>query len=403
MSVVKSYAIPLQETPTDLIEAYMEVKRRALEFMLSKVEFKGNKVRFTFPKGDRKTLRNQLLVGWKYSKHYVDSAINSVIGLVKGWARLYNRGRAKKLPEITRRTVYIKRTLVSYRNGAVKISIEPRRRYLIVDLKRFPWVPRDFDDVGGLILTKNKLIVAVKREPKPIKPHGYASFDVNLTNITAMVDGEVRRYDLKQLYHIHGVYESKRRRLQKMAKRKPKTAKRLLEKYSKRERNRAKDFMQKLTTKIARELQAKRLGAILEDLRGIKTRTLNKGKNMNRKLSKWNARQFQFMLSYKLAWIGLPVKFVNPAYSSQTCPKCSGHMVASGGRIMKCKECGLELDRDVVAVLNLQMRGAWVSPDSPRDSHTGVNAWEGVDRSINSETHHLKPPNPSQDKTPDRR
>ncbi|MEM2374645.1 MAG: hypothetical protein QXI11_09460 [Thermoproteota archaeon] len=27
------------------------------------------------------------------------------------------------------------------------------------------------------------------------------------------------------------------------------------------------------------------------------------------------------------------------------------------GRLMKCKECGLIMDRDVVAVLSLQMRG----------------------------------------------
>ncbi len=28
-----------------------------------------------------------------------------------------------------------------------------------------------------------------------------------------------------------------------------------------------------------------------------------------------------------------------------------------GGSIMKCEKCGLTMDRDVVAVLNLQMRG----------------------------------------------
>ncbi|MHA1835931.1 MAG: RNA-guided endonuclease InsQ/TnpB family protein [Candidatus Odinarchaeia archaeon] len=365
--MIKSYVIPLQNIPTDLIDAYIKIKRKALEFMLSKVEFTKRKAIFMFPKEDRKALRDQLLSRWRYSKHYVDSTINSVISLVKGWVKLYNRRRAKKKPEITRRTVYIKRTLISYRNGVIKISVEPHRRHLIVDLKRFSWIPKDFDDVGGLLLTENKLITVIKREPKTTKPRGYASFDVNLTNITALVDGEVERYDLKPLYHIHRCYETKRRRLQKLAKRKPKTTKRLLEKYSKREKNRTRDSMQKITTKIAREPHAKQLGAILENLRGIKTRTLNKSRKMNRKLSKWNARQFQFMLSYKLAWISLHVRFVNPAYSSRTCPLCSGSMASYEDRIMKCKDCGLKLNRDVVAVLNLQMRGAWVSPDSSRD------------------------------------
>ncbi|MEM1511491.1 MAG: zinc ribbon domain-containing protein [Candidatus Jordarchaeales archaeon] len=63
------------------------------------------------------------------------------------------------------------------------------------------------------------------------------------------------------------------------------------------------------------------------------------------------------MLEYKLKWNDLPVKYVNPANSSKTCPLCSGSMASYGGRITKCEECGLIMDRDVVAVLNLQMRG----------------------------------------------
>ncbi|MBS7288350.1 MAG: hypothetical protein KIH01_06290 [Candidatus Freyarchaeota archaeon] len=44
---------------------------------------------------DWKRLRDELLRDWKFSKHYVDSAIDSVIGLVKGWVMLYNRGEAE--------------------------------------------------------------------------------------------------------------------------------------------------------------------------------------------------------------------------------------------------------------------------------------------------------------------
>ncbi|MEM3636539.1 MAG: zinc ribbon domain-containing protein [Thermoproteota archaeon] len=38
-------------------------------------------------------------------------------------------------------------------------------------------------------------------------------------------------------------------------------------------------------------------------------------------------------------------------------PLCSGSMASYEGRLMKCEECNIILDRDVVAVLNLQMRG----------------------------------------------
>jgi len=59
-----------------------------------------------------------------------------------------------------------------------------------------------------------------------------ASFDVNLTNITALINGKIVRYSLKQLYHIYRVYVVKRGRIHKLPKHKPKTAKRLMEKYS---------------------------------------------------------------------------------------------------------------------------------------------------------------------------
>ncbi|MEM0220127.1 MAG: zinc ribbon domain-containing protein [Thermoproteota archaeon] len=38
-------------------------------------------------------------------------------------------------------------------------------------------------------------------------------------------------------------------------------------------------------------------------------------------------------------------------------PLCSGSMASYEGRMMKCEKCGLAMDRDVVAVLNLQIRG----------------------------------------------
>ncbi|MBS7618500.1 transposase, partial [Candidatus Bathyarchaeota archaeon] len=271
------------------------------------------------------------------------------------------RGRANGKPEIIKKSVYVKSTLFSFRNGILKISVEPNKRYLTVNLAKYSWIPKDFDEIGGLLLTEKELIITVKKDVEP-KAEKWSSFDVNLTNVTALVDGKVKVYDLRKLYHIHRTYEIKRRKIQKLAKLKPKTSKKLLKKYSRREENRAKDLMHKLTMQIARKLREKNHGAIFENLKGIKKRILNGSKAMNRKLSKWNARNFQSMLEYKLKWFGLDVKYVNPKNSSKTCPLCSGSMASYEGRSMKCGECGLLMDRDVVAVLNLQMWGAGFTP-----------------------------------------
>jgi putative transposase len=374
MEAIKSYRIPV-DAPKDLIEEYFKAKQRAFAFVSSKIKF-SNKAHLDFGSGERKELRNTLLSDWRFSRHYIDSAIDSVIGLIKGWIMLYNRGKAKNLPKVTKKTVYVKNTLFSFRNGILKISIEPNRRYLVVELGKYSWIPKDFDRLGGLVLTEKELIITVKKSIEP-RAENYASFDVNLTNVTAFINGRIKRYDMKKLYHIHRVYEIKRQKMQKLSKLKPKTSKTLLQRYSGREKNRAKDFMHKLTAMIVKELRKTNTGAIMERLKDIKHRILNGSRKQNRKLSKWNARTFQFMLEYKLKWLGLDVKYVDAKNSSRICPLCSGYMVAYEGRSIKCGNCNLIMDRDVVAVLNLQMRGAGF----PQSALNELIEREGLSRS----------------------
>jgi len=58
------------------------------------------------------------------------------------------------------------------------------------------------------------------------------------------------------------------------------------------------------------------------------------------------------------------VKFINyndfsdvdAGGSSSLCPKCGVRLSPNGYRRMKCPECGLEEDRDIVAVKNLLER-----------------------------------------------
>ena len=196
----------------------------------------------------------------------------------------------------------------------------------------------------------------------------------------------VIRYDLRPLYHIHRVYELKRRRIQALRRTHPKRARRLMEKYSRRERNRVRDFLHKLTTGIARDLMRRRYGAILEELDRIKERILRgRSRRMRRRLSKWDARTFQLMLEYKLRWAGLPVVFVNPAHSSKTCPLCSGRLTAYRGRLMRCEGCGLLIDRDAAAALNLRMRGARGSPE--RGGPKGMMPKGGISLETVSYTH----------------
>jgi putative transposase len=64
--------------------------------------------------------------------------------------------------------------------------------------------------------------------------------------------------------------------------------------------------------------------------------------------------QFAALLAYKAAWAGRTFVAVNPAYTSQDCSQC-GHRqsLSLSDRIYTCPCCGVVLDRDLNASLNI--------------------------------------------------
>jgi len=83
VEVIKAYSVPLT-APKDLIEEYFKLRKTALDEIFKHVKYsKRGKAHLKFNKNDRKELRDKLLRNWKFAKHYIDSAINSVIGLVR--------------------------------------------------------------------------------------------------------------------------------------------------------------------------------------------------------------------------------------------------------------------------------------------------------------------------------
>jgi putative transposase len=63
-------------------------------------------------------------------------------------------------------------------------------------------------------------------------------------------------------------------------------------------------------------------------------------------------------LDYQAKLHGLNVKYVDPAYTSSLCPVCGSELSPSpnGRRLRRCQRCGLEEDRDIIAVKNLTKR-----------------------------------------------
>ena len=170
------------------------------------------------------------------------------------------------------------------------------------------------------------------------------------------VNGKAVIIDVSILYNIHCTYELKKLNLQSLRKKKPKTMERVMDKYSHREQRRVNDLIHKLTKWLLEYFTENNYEVFLEDLNRIKENTITKensdvrSKKTRRELGKWNVRQFQNTLKYKLQWNGVYVDDVNPKNTSHKYPVCGSKMKKYNHRRIKCTHCGLIADRNIIAL-----------------------------------------------------
>ena len=114
--------------------------------------------------------------------------------------------------------------------------------------------------------------------------------------------------------------------------------------------NQRMDFLHKKSTEIIRENQA----IVIEDL---KVKNLMKNHNLAKYIAEVSWSRFREMLDYKSRWYGRELIIAPPDYpSSQLCSDCGNRSSQTKDlacRIYVCPECGLEIDRDYNASLNL--------------------------------------------------
>ncbi|MHA2896487.1 RNA-guided endonuclease TnpB family protein, partial [Bacillus cereus] len=89
----------------------------------------------------------------------------------------------------------------------------------------------------------------------------------------------------------------------------------------------------------------------LEQLTNIRQTARTSRKN-EKNLHTWSFYRLAQFLEYKANLVGIKVEYVNPAYTSQTCPKCSEKNKAQD-RKYKCR-CGFEKHRDIVGAMNIR-------------------------------------------------
>jgi putative transposase len=124
-------------------------------------------------------------------------------------------------------------------------------------------------------------------------------------------------------------FRNRRKKLQS------KGAKKALVKIKRKQSRRIKEINHKVSRTIVDYAKLHRSVLVLEDLGQISKK--GKAKKYVQK-SQWSFYQLETFIKYKAALLGVPVIYVNPAYTSQICSKC-GSLNKANGKHYMCSKC----------------------------------------------------------------
>jgi len=196
-----------------------------------------------------------------------------------------------------------------------------------------------------LIVTVNVPDVA------PVPVTDFIGVDLGIGNIATDSDGD--KHSGKPIDNVRRKHNLQRKRLQR---KNSKGAKKKLRRVSKKEARFRKHENHCISKRIVETAKRTERGIALEDLMGIRERVTARGGEARNRLSGWAFAQLGTFLRYKAQAVGVPLVFVDPAYTSQTCPEC-GHCERANRRSQsefRCKACGHEQHADIVGARNIR-------------------------------------------------
>ncbi|MFC3573826.1 RNA-guided endonuclease InsQ/TnpB family protein [Streptomyces yaanensis] len=185
-------------------------------------------------------------------------------------------------------------------------------------------------------------------------PVDFLGVDLGIVNIATTSDGEIMAGR-----ELNWVRDRERKLRTKLQKKNTPSAKRRLKKRRRKEARRAKDINHKIAKHVVAEAERTGRGIALEDLTGIRERVrLRKPQRATH--SSWSFAQLGQFIAYKARRAGVPVVYVDPAYTSRTCAEC-GH-VDRANRVSQawfaCRSCGFVDHADRNGSRNIRAR-AW--------------------------------------------
>jgi IS605 OrfB family transposase len=136
------------------------------------------------------------------------------------------------------------------------------------------------------------------------------------------------------------------------------SAKRRLQQMRRREHRWMKDVNHRIAKTLVAKAVVSRKALALEDLTGLREEITVRREDRYERHS-WAFHQLRVFLTYKAVWAGVPVYFVDPAYTSQTCSRCGYRSQANrhSQASFRCQQCGFCCHADHNAAMNIARAG----------------------------------------------
>lgn len=267
------------------------------------------------------------------------------------------RVKAPSLPVVKKPCCYINNQNYKIKDNCIDfpVMINGKSKRISVSVKLTDRQKSLFSDAkfGTMrIVTKNHTLVAqiVYEVAEPeLKLDGNimgVDLGIKCPAVSYCSDGSVKFYgNGRKNKYMRRHYAYLRKKLQ--TSKKMKAVKRINDK----EQRIMRDIDHKLSHDIVETAVAHNVKIIkLEQLQNIRSATRKSRKN-NHSLHTWSFYRLAQFIEYKAKLAGISVEYVNPAYTSQTCPVC-GHVHHANDRNYTCK-CGFHTHRDLLGAMNI--------------------------------------------------
>jgi len=241
---------------------------------------------------------------------------------------------------------------------AIRASMTDKQKLIFVNAK-----------IGTMRIVRkgNKIVAQIAyeaAEPEYSDDGNVMGIDLGIKcpAVSYISDGSVKFYgNGRKNKYMRRHYKYLRRKLQKA--KHPET----VERINNKEQRIMKDIDHKLSHDIIVTAVAHDVKTIkIERLANIRSTTRTSRKN-NHSLHTWSFYRLARYIEYKAKLAGIKVEYVNPAYTSQTCPVC-GHVHHANDRNYTCK-CGFHIHRDLLGAMNICNSTEYVG-DSKTVRHT---------------------------------